>query len=163
MHTDDVPGIIEPVIASFALDQSKDPHAVRDLLISLNTANGEVRRAVGLAMAKLKDPQTVKPLMAAVNDTDANVRRTAAAVAATVMSQCANDLNRPPCHEIINSRAVESLLLALKDQDNEVRRNAALALGNSKDPRVLRALIAELKNPDAGIPVGCRNGVPGRS
>ena len=51
----------------------------------------------------------------------------------------------------IGSPAVEPLIADLKDKDVDVRKEAALSLGEIKDPRAVQPLIAILMDPDAGV------------
>jgi len=48
-------------------------------------------------------------------------------------------------------RALVAAQAALKDKDSQVRSNAALALGNTKDPRAVEPLIAALKDRDSNV------------
>jgi HEAT repeat protein len=50
-----------------------------------------------------------------------------------------------------DSRAVEPLIVALKDSHWVVRNNAAGALGELEDPRAVEPLIAALQDSDAGV------------
>jgi HEAT repeat protein len=50
-----------------------------------------------------------------------------------------------------DSRAVGSLIGALKDKDSRVRHVAAFALWGAKDPRVVDPLIAALKDKDTHV------------
>lgn len=47
--------------------------------------------------------------------------------------------------------AVPFLIDALKDEDKDVRKNAACALGEIKDPRAIEPLIAALKDKDDNL------------
>ena len=52
---------------------------------------------------------------------------------------------------MIGKPAVEPLLAALRDKDEDVRKNAALALGYIKDPRAVEPLLAALKDKDKEV------------
>lgn len=86
--------------------------------------------SVAWAIADIGKP-AVEPLIAALNnkDSDEYIRKRAPLA-----------LGR-----IGDSRAVEPLIAALKDENNEVRFSAAIALGDIKDPRAIEPLIAILK------------------
>jgi HEAT repeat protein len=50
-----------------------------------------------------------------------------------------------------DARAVEPLITALKDDDKDVRRQAAKALGEIGDARAVEPLVATLKDGDSGV------------
>ena len=110
---------------------------VEPLIAALKDTDEEVRRAAAEALGKIKDRRAVEPLSAAFKDTDKDVRQ-AAAVSLDRLGW------KPEQDEIagwywmakgdwdkcvaLGSFAVEPLIAALKDTDEEVRRAAAEAL-----------------------------------
>jgi len=86
---------------------------VEPLLVALNDADVEVRRAAIEALGQLGDVRAVEPLLVALNDADVEVRR--AAIEAL--------------GQLGDVRAVEPLLVTLQDVNPVVRQASVLNLG----------------------------------
>ena len=93
---------------------------------------GQACRALGSS----RDPSAVEFLLRCLNDNDPTVRRDASWGLQTTFSDA----------------AVDPLITHIKDDiDRQVRINSTKALGNSRDPKALRALVAALDDDDAAV------------
>ncbi len=86
-----------------------------------------VRRRAAEALGRLGDPSSVGRLVAALQDNDVRAHATGALIAC-------------------GGTSVEPLIPVLKDQNPDVRKAAAVALGAIKDARAVEALIAALED-----------------
>ena len=124
-------------VAARALGEIKDPRAVEPLSAALKDAEWRVRLAAAEALGEIKDPRAVEPLSAALKDAEW--------VVCIAAAQALDHLGWEPAQDEIagwywmakrdwdkcvalGSFAVEPLIAALKDTDEEVRRAAAEAL-----------------------------------
>lgn len=96
------------------------------LITNLKPANSDICWSVAEALVKIGHP-TVEPLIAALKDR-------------VIVNEAAWALG-----EIKDQRAVEPLIILLKDYDGYVRESAARSLGKIKDPRAVAPLIGRLK------------------
>jgi len=137
---------------------------VGELIAALNTWDGEARSSAAAALGATKDPRAVKPLIALLKDPDYSVRDRARdalveigapavellIVALRNTDSDVRDRATRALGALKDPRAVEPLIMALKDDpDSDVRKSAAAALGAAKDPRAVEPLIVALKAPDA--------------
>ena len=68
------------------------------------------------------------------------------------MSMSENQFPPKPTTAVLNDqRAIEPLIVCLQDNDSDVRRNAAEALGKLADERAIAPLILCLKDADAEV------------
>jgi HEAT repeat protein len=103
------------------LGEIGDPRAVRPLVKALKQKNVRVQHAVALALGEIKDSAAVEPL---------------ARVTGEARPQAIVALGKFGAH------AVEQLTAARKDENEDVRANAARQLGEIDDPRSREALHA---------------------
>jgi len=133
-------------------------------LIQLGSSDGIVRLRAAEALGKLGDARAVEPLITALRDDHAGVRRSATRALGqiwqlpdltqlgssdgTMRSKAALILG-----ELGDARAVEPLIAALKDEHENVRSEATLALGLVGNV-ALKPLIAGLEDSDASVRQG---------
>lgn len=99
-----------------------------DLLVK-QLRDWNVRKYAIRALGKIKDERVLTPLLAQLRSDEFKEDATEALV----------ELGQP---------AVEQLLAALKDKDENVRKQAVIALGRIKDPEAVDALIEKLQDKD---------------
>ena len=127
--------------AAEALGQLGDRRAVEPLVRALADRDNYVRRAAAEALGRLADPRAVERLVRALADGDNDVRCAAAeALAALGEPKWAqwvkgegDDFRRLGASK--DREAVEPLVWALADGDNDVRRAAAKALAALGEPK----------------------------
>jgi len=151
--------------AAIALGKIGDKRAVEPLILALKDMYSILQYEAATALVKIGEP-AVEPLITVLKLADTNITRAAAAIA---------------LGKIGDKRAVEPLILALKDMDSILQYEAATALvkigepaveplitrlkdasdlmiiivirvlGNIGDKRAVLPLIAALKNKDPGV------------
>lgn len=89
----------------------------------------DIRKAAIVALGKIKDERVLEPLIGQLRNDEFNELATEALA----------EIGQP---------AVEKLVAALKDKDENVRKQAVIALGRIKDPAAGDALIEMLKDKD---------------
>lgn len=99
-----------------------------DALIKL-LRDWDVRKYAIRALGKIRDERVLNPLIAQLRNDEFNEDATEALV----------ELGKP---------AVDKLLIALKDKDENTRKQAVIALGRIKDPGALDSLIEMLQDSD---------------
>ena len=123
----------------------KDPQAVQGLSLACRDRDGAVKSAAAEAIGKIGDPKGIPPLIKLFKDTSKIVRETAG----TALVH-------------IGAPSVTALLETLKDPHFVVRCHGVRALGGMttdyqigrawvKEPRVVEALVALLKDPDRAV------------
>ena len=130
--------------------------AVRILCWMLEDDDEGIRWLATNALGKLGDKRAVTPLIAALKDTDSDVRCIAAHALGYLGDQPSPELSpsRSASAEqgrLACKRAVEPLIVALKDTDSSVRRWAANALGKLGDRRAIESLIVALKDTNPAV------------
>jgi len=159
--------------AAHALGQIKAPDAIRPLRALMTDKSAEVRAAAASSLAHLGDKESINLLIAALSDPsaelresalqglvelkvkeagsraiaalkdpDAEVRNQATWCLATLVQE--NALDEP-------TRAVESLIAALADENPKVRDNAAATLRDLGDPRAVEPLVRLLKDKSEDV------------
>jgi len=150
--------------------------AVEALIDALRDGDAQVRGSVALSLARSGDRRAVKPLQALLNDEDEIVRRDAASALSGLhgpgMEAAARGLDSEDAyvremsiHGVIGaggSKAVEALIVALRDQNESVRNSALNAAFHPeragraplKDPRLVEPLIAALKDESLSVKIG---------
>jgi HEAT repeat protein len=118
-----------------------DLRAVDRLIAALQQPNPHVRQAAAKALALLGDPGAIRPLIDSfrvqsdgMEDEDITAWQDAAKALAS-----------------FGTRALESLLSCLRDEDANVRAWSADALGQAGDPHALRPLVSALTDKDRQV------------
>lgn len=153
-------------LAATALGQLHDSRAIKPLIACLvelagkNTTDEENSEGVNLqqsvfeALANLGQP-AIDPLVACLQDKDVHVRQDAAEVLFRLHylpsdneGKAAFFILRKSWDELVKlgAPAVAPLLDSLKDEDGDVRKGAAEALGQLNDKRAVEPLIACLQD-----------------
>jgi HEAT repeat protein len=140
--------------AAKALGRIGDERAVEPLIQALRDKYGSVREAAAEALVKIGAP-AVEPLITALRDEEWYVRRAAA--------EALDELGWKPGQDegaawywmvkrdwekcvALGAIAVEPLISALRDEDDDVREAAAEALGELGDSRAVKPLISALRD-----------------
>ena len=140
--------------AARALGKIKDPRAVKPLIAALKDEKWDVRQAAAEALGEIGAP-AVEPLIAALKGENKDVRQAAAAMLGRLGWQPGRDetagwywMVKGDWHNCValGSPAVKPLIAALKDENSDVRKAAAEALGKIGDARAVEPLIAALKD-----------------
>lgn len=134
---------VEPLIAALkdlptqreaaeALGKIGDKRAVEPLIAALKDKTWYGREQVILSLGSIGDNRAIEPLIAVLKDKDESLLREKVAIALGE----------------IGKSAVEPLIVILKDKDEslDVRKEAAKALGETKDYRAIEPLIDALKD-----------------
>jgi HEAT repeat protein len=130
--------------AIWALGVVKDPIAIPAIIKALSDENKQVRHgAIELLKKQYNeyhvieslDSLTIDLLIGDLGSKNINIQ--------TAASYCLIEIGAP---------AVEQLVVALKNNDKNVRREAALALGRIHDPRAIEPLIIVLNANEDGVP-----------
>jgi len=125
------------------LASHKDRRAVAPLIASLKDGNSGVRLQATKGLIKLRDSQALLPLAALLEDPNATVRRQASWGIEYLLSW-----SRPRPGLQDKQRLKPSLVKALADHDEAVRKHAALALAKLNDKRAVEVLISMLQDPN---------------
>jgi len=149
----------------------KDPQAVQALMIACRDRDGAVKSAAAEALGRIGDPKAVPALIKLFKDTSKIVRETAGTALVYIGEESIpallETLKDPHfvvrCHGVRalggmttdyqmgrawtkDSRVVDALVNALKDEDRAVREDATIALGIIGDPRAVDGLIEAMKD-----------------
>jgi hypothetical protein len=120
------------IITSVNVRRLREDHDVRGLVRALGHKDPAIQYQAVEALGDLGDPAAVEPLAEALRgDEYSGVRWKAAEALAK-----------------IGTPAVDTLIEALEDPDDDVRWKAAIALGEIGDPRAVDPLIRILADPD---------------
>ena len=147
--------------ATFALGELGDSRAIPALI---NALKGYEPIHAAVALAKLGDERAIPTLVNALNDDSRWVRDNAAEALKTLV-ELGDSRALPPLMNVLNygeikcdaaqalaklgQQGISTLINALNDLDDEVRNNAAFALGESEDSRAIPALINALNNDNS--------------
>ena len=126
--------------AAEELGKLADPRAVDPLIEALRyDENSDVRQKAAWALGEIGDPRAIDPLSySSVKDVDYHVRDQTVAV---LQKSTAGG------HKV-DTRSADSIIVALKDEDPDVRYRAAQALGQIKNTTALDSLIEALRNDE---------------
>jgi len=130
--------------AAGALGEIKDPSAVEPLIAVMKGPDSMVGTSVAQALAKLGAP-AVDPLIALLKDSGSS------SAASAVANQIRQMNAVRALGEIKDPRAVEPLIVTLRDTFFNLRVSAATALGEIKDPRAVGPLVAAMKDTDLRV------------
>ena len=157
--------------AAKTLGLLKDPQAVQGLMITCRDRDGAVKSAAAEALGRIGDPKAIPALIKLFKDPSKIVRETAGTALVYIGEESIpaliNALKDPHfvirCHGVRalggmttdyqvgrawtkDSRVVDALVEALKDEDRAVREDATIALGIIGDPRAVDGLIEAMKD-----------------
>lgn len=122
--------------AAWALGEIESPRAVGALSAAIDDRDPKVREMVVWALGEIEDASAVGALAKALGDANVGVRRKAA--------WAIGELD-------IEGEAPAALIEATRDQDREVKKIAAHALGEIGDPASVSALAALARGQDNAL------------
>jgi HEAT repeat protein len=156
--------------AAKSLGLLKDSQAVQGLILSGRDRDGAVKSAAAEALGRIGDSKAVPALIKLFKDTSKIVRETAGTALLYIGEESIpaliETLKDPHfvvrCHGVRalggmttdyqmgkawtrDSRVVDALIVALKDEDRAVREDATIALGIIGDPKAVDGLIEAMK------------------
>ena len=133
--------------------------AIEPLISALKDNDSNLRKNVTEALGNIEDTKAVEPLIYTLKDSDLNVRKNAAKALRKIGWKPEKNeigatfwINLEKWDECVKmgAMAVKPLISALKDKDWNVRKNAARALGEIREPAV-ESLISALKDEDWNV------------
>jgi HEAT repeat protein len=136
--------------AAFGLARTKDAAALPAVREALRDTNAEVRRAATQALGACGGPAAVPDLLELLHDSESDVRHGAAV---SLRDLCAVK-PVPGAMEPHIPRLINGLIGAMRDEYDQVRMFASLALSDLHDPRALPGLMAALRDKTAGSVTG---------
>jgi len=156
--------------AAKSLGLLKDSQAVQGLILAGRDRDGAVKSAAAEALGRIGDSKAVPALIKLFKDTSKIVRETAGTALLYIGEESIpaliETLKDPHfvvrCHGVralggmttdyqmgkawtTDSRVVDALIVALKDEDRAVREDATIALGIIGDPKAVDGLIEAMK------------------
>ena len=156
--------------AAKSLGLLKDSQAVQGLILAGRDRDGAVKSAAAEALGRIGDSKAVPALIKMFKDTSKIVRETAGTALLYIGEESIpaliETLKDPHfvvrCHGVralggmttdyqmgkawtTDSRVVDALIVALKDEDRAVREDATIALGIIGDPKAVEGLIEAMK------------------
>jgi len=148
--------------AAEALGKIGDKRAVPSLIDALADESGFVRGKAAGSLGELGDKSSLESLKHALKDNNGSVRKEAAkALAKMEWDPSASDEDDRITYLISNERwdeliktgtpAVDKLIDAANDDDENVRAKSAWTLGEIKDPTAIEPLIEALKDDDTTV------------
>jgi HEAT repeat protein len=151
--------------AAEILAHANDPRVVEGLMQTLKDPQAEVRVSAANALRQIKDARALEPLLAAIDDPDPNVRRSVVFAIGAIgdpraITPLVNSLNRARNADKsyyiaalgdLGSGAVEPLVAALKMSDPALKNAVVDALGKTKSPLAIAALVGPLNDPYDGM------------
>lgn len=127
------PNIQRRRAAAIVLGFTQDPRAVEPLIGRLSEPDGDMRHTVVVALGMLGGYRAIQPLLERLSDRDIDVRK--AAIRALTA--------------FLNYGGVsQAIINTLSDRNAEVRRQAALSLGELKVSSAVQPLIGRLSDQD---------------
>ena len=157
--------------AAKSLGLLKDSQAVQGLILAGRDRDGAVKSAAAEALGRIGDSKAVPALIKMFKDTSKIVRETAGTALLYIGEESIpaliETLKDPHfvvrCHGVralggmttdyqmgrawtTDSRVVDALIVALKDEDRAVREDATIALGIIGDPKAVEGLIEAMKD-----------------
>ncbi|MHC1757139.1 MAG: HEAT repeat domain-containing protein [Methanosarcina sp.] len=153
------PEAVEPLISVLEQGSSRFSSFLRK-----NNGESEVlRSSAARALGKIMDLRARKPLITALNDPDSNVRRSATwalrryrdeSLSLLFISRLKDtdfDFEAAKALKEIGTQAVEPLIFALEDDNRDIRYRAVWTLNGMQDRRMIRPLIACLRDEDKEV------------
>lgn len=152
--------------AAVALGKSRRREAVMPLTALVRDPEPKVRLAMVKALRELRDIAAVPTLVTSLVDGDAGVREEAVGAIVEIYAEIprttpvesfldlfSDEYERSSIqpYTAVDASVFPALAAALKDEEKEIRREAALALGILDGRSVVKDLAAALQDPDAGV------------
>jgi len=154
-----------------ALGEIKDARAVETLIVSLKDENPDIRKNAAEALGKIRDVRTIDALVTALKDKKSSVQQSANAAIKKTLQQLKDNRAIEPLITLINyddpvirrfavealggitdPRVSDHLILALKDNNADIRESAAESLKKTGAPAV-EPLIKTLRENDTNISI----------
>jgi len=137
------------------VEMMKSKRDVKGLIKALSfQKDTNIRKAaIEVLQQMLNEPVIVALETTALKDTDEGVRKTAVESLGFALRDTKKEIAKAASESLlkIGSPAVETLVIALADPINDVRCQAAAALGKIGDVRAVEPLIEALKDPNADV------------
>jgi HEAT repeat protein len=152
--------------AASALGKSRRREAVTPLAALVRDPDGRVRMDVVRALRELRDPAAVPALVTSLSDGEARVR----AEAIQALIEVYTERDRPsaverfldlfeddfdpaalPLYVKVEPSVVQALAATLRDEDADIRRAAAEAIGLLGGAAAVEQLTTALQDPDRGV------------
>jgi HEAT repeat protein len=152
--------------AASELGKSRRREAVSPLATMVRDPDGKVRLEVVRALGQLRDASAIPALLTSLGDGDAGIREEA--IGALVELYAERDRGNPvsrflelfsdeydrssvPPYTAVEPSVIRGFAKALQDEDDDIRVEAAFALGILNGTEALPALAASLKDPEASV------------
>jgi len=151
--------------AAEALGKSRRREAVAHLAPLVRDPEVKVRAEVVRALRELRDPSAVPALVASMGDGDRDIREEAigtlvelyadrerSSAVSRFLDLFSDEFDRSSiAPQVVDASVVAGLARALRDEDKDIREEAALALGILNGTGALKDLAASLQDPDPGV------------
>jgi HEAT repeat protein len=151
--------------AAESLGKSRRREAVAHLAPLVHDPEAKVRMEVVKALRQLREPAAVPALVTSLRDGDAAIREEAigtlvelysdrerASAVSRFLDLFSDEFDRSSISpQIADASVVQGLSQALRDEDKDIREEAALALGILNGTPALRNLTAALQDPEPGV------------
>jgi HEAT repeat protein len=152
--------------AANALGKSRRREAVTPLAALVRDPDGRVRMEVVRALRELRDPSAVPALVTSITDGEARVRAEAIQALVEIYTERERagaverfldlfeddfDGTPLPVYLKIEPTVIQALAGALRDEDADIRRAAAEAIGVLGGTQAVDQLVTALQDPDHGV------------
>jgi HEAT repeat protein len=153
--------------AAEALGKSRRREAVAPLAALVRDPDGKVRLTVVRSLRELRDVAAVPALVTSLEDGDARIRAEAIESLVDVYVAAGSPASRgqfldfyddeeddrlaPAPYAAVDPAVYRGLTGTLRDEDEKIRENAALALGILGGTSAVRELVALLQDPEADV------------
>lgn len=117
--------------AAIALGKIGDVRAIEALIVALRDTYRDIRLHAAEALGEIKDTRAIEPLIVALDDG-----------VGTPIAEALKKIGMP---------AIVSLIAALQDKNEDIRRRAAMTLGWIKNSRAVEPLIVSLSDPSNSV------------
>ena len=152
--------------AAETLGKSRRREAVAHLAPLVHDPEAKVRMEVVKALRQLREPAAVPALVTSLRDGDPGIREEAigtlvelysdrerASAVSRFLDLFSDEFDRSSIapHVVVDPSVIQGLAKALRDEDKDIREEAALALGILNGTAALRELAAALQDPEPGV------------
>jgi len=152
--------------AAGELGRSRRREAITPLAALVRDPDAKVRLEVVRALRELRDLSAVPAMVTSLSDGEAQIREEA--IGSLVEMYSDRDRGNPvgrflelfsdefdrssvPIHAAVDPAVIRALSNELRDDEKDIREEAAYALGILNGTEALPALVAALKDPEAGV------------